>query len=77
LTHDRLCVTVSRIIKEINHEQSQHISDEAVIEQWMKLFNGNVLIQRYLNGECKSEGELDKVQETIELWRSRLLDTSE
>ncbi len=42
----------------------------------MILFNGNVLINRYLNGECKSDGELSKVQEIIELWRKRLSDIS-
>ena len=64
------------LVLKINHEQTQQMSDEAVIEQWMKLFNGNVLIQRYVNGECKSKGELDKVQETIALWRYRLSDIS-
>ena len=64
------------LVLKINHEQSKKMSDEEVIERWTKLFNGNVLIQRYLKGECKSEGELDKVQETIELWRERLSDIS-
>jgi len=64
------------LVLNINHEQVQQLSNEQVIEQWMKLFNGNVLIQRYLDGECSSEAELDKVQETIELWRSRLCDIS-
>jgi len=64
------------LVLKINHEQSQQMPDDAVIEQWMKLFSGNVLIQRYLNGECKSGAELDKVQEIIALWRGRLSDIS-
>ena len=64
------------LVLKINHEQAQQMSDEVVIERWIQLFNGNVLIQRYLNGDCNSEGELDKVQETIELWRGRLSDIS-
>ena len=64
------------LVLKVNHEQSQQMSDEEVIERWMQLFNGNVLIQRFLKGDCKSQGELDKVQETIELWRDRLSDIS-
>ena len=30
----------------------------------MSLFNGNVLMQRHLKGDCKTQAELDKVQET-------------
>ncbi len=64
------------LVLKINHEQSEQMPDEEVIERWIRLFNGNVLIQRYLKGDCKSQGELDKVKETIELWRERLSDIS-
>jgi putative transposase len=46
------------IVLKINHEQAKNISDYEVIERWMRLFKGNVLIQRYLKGECKSQDEL-------------------
>ena len=36
----------------------------------------NMLMQRYLNGDCKTQAELDKVKETIEEWRVRLCDIS-
>ena len=64
------------LVLKVNDKQSEQMSDDEVIERWIQLFNGNVLIQRYLNNECKSQGELDKVQETIELWRERLSDIS-
>ena len=64
------------VVLKINNEQSAQMPDEEVIERWMQLFNGNVLIQRFLKGDCTSQGELDKVQETIELWRERLSDIS-
>ena len=64
------------LVLKINHEQVQQLSDNEVIEQWMMLFKGNVLIARYLNGDCKSQAELKKVTETIELWRDRLSDIS-
>ena len=52
------------------------LSDKDVIERWMLLFSGNVLINRYLNGECKSDGALGKVHEIIGLLRNRLSDIS-
>jgi len=42
----------------------------------MTLFNGNVLVQRYLKGDCKTQAELNKVKETINEWRERLSDIS-
>ena len=64
------------LVLKINHEQASKLSDSEVIERWMKLFKGNVLIQRYLAGQCSSQAELDKVTETINLWRQRLVDIS-
>jgi putative transposase len=64
------------IVLKINFEQAQQLSDNQVIEQWMMLFKGNVLIGRYLKGDCKSEAELDKVAQTIKIWRERLSDIS-
>jgi len=64
------------LVLKINNEQSELFSNEEVIERWIRLFNGNVLIQRFLKGDCKSQGELDKVQDTIALWRERLSDIS-
>ena len=64
------------VVLKVNHEQAQQMPDDEVVERWIQLFNGNVLIQRYLKGDCQSEGELDKVQETIKLWRDRLSDIS-
>jgi hypothetical protein len=42
----------------------------------MKLFKGNVLVQRYLKGECKTDSEKLKVKETVDEWRLRLSDIS-
>jgi len=47
-----------------------------VIERWRKLFGGGVLLERYLAGQCKTSAELDKVAETAEIWRARLMDIS-
>jgi len=64
------------LVLKINHEQAQALSDDAVIERWMMLFKGNVLIGRFFKGECKTQAELDKVNETVALWRERLADIS-
>jgi hypothetical protein len=65
------------VILHINSDRAKSWSDYEVVERWHELFNGTVLSQKYL----KSEGELSKVemlvfQETIDEWRSRLLDIS-
>ena len=64
------------LVLKINQEQAQQLSDSEVIERWMILFKGNVLIARYLKGECKSSAELDKIAEVVDLWRERLSDIS-
>jgi len=64
------------LVLKINYEQAQQLSDEEVVQRWMTLFNGNVLVSRYLKGECKTTAENDKVGEIISLWRERLSDIS-
>ncbi len=64
------------LVLKINHEQAQLLSDKEVIERWTTLFSSNVLISRYLKGECKTTSEHDKVGEIISLWRDRLSDIS-
>ena len=65
------------VILHINTERAKSWSDYEVVERWHQLFNGTIFSQKYL----KNEGELSKVemlvfQETIDEWRSRLLDIS-
>jgi REP-associated tyrosine transposase len=60
----------------INHSQSDNWTREEVIKRWTQLFSGGVLIQRYQTGECKTQAEVDKVYEVIEIWRERLTDIS-
>ena len=65
------------VILHINTDRAKSWSDYEVVERWHQLFNGTVLSQKYF----KNEGDLSKVemlvfQETIDEWRSRLLDIS-
>jgi len=64
------------LVLKVNQHQAENLSDKEVIERWLKLFKGNVLISRYLKGACSSEGELEKVNEIIVEWRKRLSDIS-
>ena len=64
------------VIIKINQEQARQLRDDEVIERWMMLFKGNVLIGRFLKGQCKTQAELSKVNEIVALWRERLSDIS-
>jgi len=64
------------LVLKINDEKAKLMSDDEVIERWMRLFSGDVLLQRYLKGDCKTQSEKDKVKEIIEEWRERLSDIS-
>ncbi len=64
------------IVLHIDAESAESWSDEAVIERWLQLFKGNMLIDRYQRGEIKTKAELNVVAEIIATWRSRLMDIS-
>ena len=66
----------SHTVLKINESLAQSWTDEQVIQRWEQLFSIPVLVERYLNGECHSDVERDKAQETIALFRDRLMDIS-
>ncbi len=66
----------SHTVLKINASLAQSWTDEEVMQRWQQLFSIPVLVERYLNGECHSEAECDKAQETITLFRDRLMDIS-
>jgi REP element-mobilizing transposase RayT len=49
---------------------------DEVIERWYQLYNGNVLVDRYRNGEVLDEACLFRVKQFVETWRKRLYDIS-
>jgi REP element-mobilizing transposase RayT len=63
-------------VVKINASLAQGWSDETVIQHWEKICTIPVLVERYLNGECRSDAEQDKARETIALFRDRLMDIS-
>ena len=51
-------------------------SMDEVIERWYRLFNGHLLVDRYLTEETISAAYLQAVEKLVELWRGRLYDIS-
>lgn len=64
------------VVLKVNNSQSEQFSDKEVVKRWTKLFNGNVLVQRFIAGQCKSQAEKDKAHQEIQQWRERLADIS-
>jgi len=51
-------------------------SMDEVIERWYRLFNGHLLVDRYLSENEISQAHFDAVEKLVELWRARLYDIS-
>jgi len=63
-------------VLKVNTAMAENWSRDEVIARWMQLFSGNLLIQRYLNGDCKTLAEISQIHELVETWRNRLTDIS-
>ncbi len=46
------------------------------MERWKRLFQGVLLVDRYMAGQCGTDAEADKAREVIGQWRERLSDIS-
>ena len=64
------------IILHVDTDTAKRWHQDEVIARWRKLFGGDVLIESYLAGQCTTQAERDKVTETAETWRARLMDIS-
>jgi len=60
----------------INQEKAKSWEQQEIIARWTELFSGDILIQQFQAGQCKTQGEIDKVKELVEIWRERLMDIS-
>jgi len=56
----------------INSSKAKSWCDEEVVERWHQLFNGNVLSQRFIRGDNLTKVERNRLQISINEWRSRL-----
>jgi len=65
------------VVLHVDEARADQWTDKEVVERWLQLYNGNALINRWLqSASTMGEAELDKVSEIIELWRTRLCDIS-
>ncbi|MET0071327.1 MAG: alpha-amylase family glycosyl hydrolase [Candidatus Thiodiazotropha sp.] len=64
------------VVLHVDADKAKSWTDRQVIEQWMLLYNGHMLADRYLAGEIMSKAEWAALSELVEKWRLRLYDIS-
>lgn len=64
------------LVLHVDANRSKKWSDDDVIDRWLTLYKGPELVQRYKKGEPLLPAEMDKAQETTQVWRDRLSDIS-
>ncbi|GAB3103474.1 transposase [Pseudomaricurvus hydrocarbonicus] len=55
---------------------SDEWSDQMVLDRWLILYKGPLLVQRYYKGETLSKVEQEAVSQIINVWRQRLQNLS-
>ncbi len=64
------------LVLQVDKEIADEWSMNEVIERWYRLFNGHLLVDRYLTEETISSAHLQAVEKLVELWLARLYDIS-
>jgi putative transposase len=64
------------IVIRINQEQVAEWSDVEVAERWLQLFNGTIVMRRFLAGETLPAIDNEHVAGLIRIWRERLCNIS-
>jgi REP element-mobilizing transposase RayT len=64
------------VVLKVDVEQATAWSNQEVLDRWLQVFSGNVLVNRYVTGDEQSQAEVEKVLECVEKWRERLTDIS-
>jgi REP element-mobilizing transposase RayT len=64
------------LVLQVDKVRVDMLSMDEVIERWYQLYNGHLLVDRYLTGDEISQAHLAKVEELAEIWRERLYDIS-
>ncbi|KGD63323.1 hypothetical protein Y5S_03478 [Alcanivorax nanhaiticus] len=59
------------VVLRINQKKALSWSDQEVAERWMQLFNGPLIVKRWLKGETEAAENL-KAEEIVQTWRERL-----
>jgi REP element-mobilizing transposase RayT len=66
----------THVVLFVDQEKAQAWTPREVIERWHQLFSGIPLSQRYLRGDDLYPAEQDKLMESVDKWRGRLMDVS-
>ena len=64
------------LVLRVNVDEANALSVNEVLQRWMTVFSGNVLVQRYLSDEALSKAETLAVLELADTLRERLMDIS-
>jgi len=64
------------VVVRINTDQINDWSDKEVVQRWLQLFQGPLLIHQYLNKAKLTEYEQDRIFVLVSTWRKRLCDLS-
>ncbi len=62
------------LVLRVDKEQADLWSDEEVALRWKQLFNGHVMVDRWLTKSDITQAERDKALELVQTWRKRLYD---
>jgi hypothetical protein len=60
----------------IDESEALNWSEEEVCQRWQQLYHSHPLVERLQKSESSCQAEIDKAQEIINQWRSRLSDLS-
>ena len=61
------------LVLHVNAVQAQHWSEEEIIERWLTLYKGPMLIHCYRQQKDQlTDGEIQQIHQLIETWRVRL-----
>jgi hypothetical protein len=60
----------------IDESEAVAWSDDEVCQRWQQLYHSHPLVERLQKSESSCQAEIDKAQEIINQWRSRLSDLS-
>jgi len=64
------------VVLHIDAKLAEQLSAKEVMERWCTLFKGNMLVNRYRQGEPLTQAELNVIDDIINEWRKRLMDIS-
>ncbi|MEM1263494.1 MAG: hypothetical protein AAGH76_13920 [Pseudomonadota bacterium] len=64
------------LVVKLNPEESEHWTDDDVLNRWTALFKGTTLIQRYQQDEPVTAAEAETLKATINVYRQRLTSLS-